>query len=134
MEAGGGGGVFGSRHRFTGEEFYRRHFVALRFHAVNVAASFCQTDVSLCVYVCVWIPRNAYFTWRTTEIRVDAEMRRCIDAKCSHFPKASCGFRDITSSLFLVSTRLSTDEFVIQPMTKYFISGERISSGEKFFL
>lgn len=33
------GGVFGSRHRFTGEEFYRRHFVALRFHAVNVAAS-----------------------------------------------------------------------------------------------
>lgn len=32
-------GVFGSRHRFTGEEFYRRHFVALRFHAVNVAAS-----------------------------------------------------------------------------------------------
>lgn len=35
----GEGGVFGSRHRFTGEEFYRRHFVALRFHAVNVAAS-----------------------------------------------------------------------------------------------
>lgn len=40
-----------------------------------------------CLRVCVRIPRNAYFTWRTTEIRVDAEMRS-IDAKCSHFSQS----------------------------------------------
>lgn len=40
-----------------------------------------------CLRVCVRIPRNAYFTWRTTEIRVDAEMRN-IDAKCSHFSQS----------------------------------------------
>ena len=33
----GDGRAFGSRHRFTGGEFYRRHFVALHFHAGNVA-------------------------------------------------------------------------------------------------
>lgn len=66
--------------------------------AVLPSNNFIGGTLSLCIFmpwmllpafarVYVWVRRNAYFTWRTTEIRVDAEMRS-IDAKCSHFSQS----------------------------------------------
>lgn len=88
-----GRGVFGSRHRFTGEEFYRRHFVALRFHPVNVAASFRQTGVCC---ACVG--------FQETLISRGVRRRSVSTRKCGVqplFPKLLAGFAILRAASFL---------------------------------
>lgn len=116
-----GRGVFGSRRRFTVEQFYRRHFVALHFHAVNVAASFCAR-------VCVGSKKRLLHVAYDGDPcrRGNAEYRREVQPL---FPKLLAGFAILRTSLFLVSTRLRTECY---SKINILYSASNIKLGKKF--